>query len=168
MLTTRRDRREGQGGQAIAVIAIALTVVLAAGAMVIDGGNAMAQQRGTQNGADSAALAGATVIAENMGGAGETDADVSTAVNNALGDNSTTGTSSYYVDYSYNIVGTIGRGGSIPDRAGGVQVGGARTFNTFLAGILGMNAWTAGAQATAMAGALRSICSPRTAAARCP
>jgi hypothetical protein len=127
--------------------------------MVIDGGNAMAQQRGTQNGADSAALAGATVIAENMGGAGETDADVSTAVNNALGDNSTTGTASYYVDYSYNIVGTIGRGGSIPDSAGGVQVGGARTFNTFLAGILGMNTWTAGAQATAMAGALRSICS---------
>ena len=67
MLTTRRDRREGQGGQAIAVIAIALTVVLAAGAMVIDGGNAMAQQRGTQNGADSAALAGATAHCRKHG-----------------------------------------------------------------------------------------------------
>ena len=49
-------------------MALSMTVILAATAMVIDGGNAMAQQRGTQNATDAAALAGALVIAEKMGG----------------------------------------------------------------------------------------------------
>jgi hypothetical protein len=159
MNTGRRTRRDGEKGQALAIIAIMMTVLLAVGAMVVDGGNGMAQQRGTQNGADAAALAGAVVIAEKMGGQTVTDSDVSSAVSTAFVQNATDNSASYYVDYNNNVVGTVGRGGSIPSDAGGVQTGGARTFDTFLAGIMGMNTWTATAQATAMAGALRSVCS---------
>jgi len=151
-------RRDAEKGQALVIVAIAMTVLLAGSAMVIDGGNAMAQQRGTQNASDSAALAGATVIAQLMGGAAKTDSDVASAVNGAFAQNSSDNQTSYYVSYSDSIVGTVGRGGSIPSAAGGVQAAGARTFDTFLAGILGISQWTAGAQATAMAGALRSIC----------
>ena len=37
--------------------------------LVIDGGNAWAQQRTTQNGTDAAAQGGATVLAQKLGGA---------------------------------------------------------------------------------------------------
>jgi Flp pilus assembly protein TadG len=150
----RRER-----GQALVFIALSMTVVLAATAMVIDGGNAMSQQRGTQNATDAAALAGAVVIAEKMGGETRTDSNVVSAMNNAFSGNEATMGTSYYVDGSQAIVGTVGRGGSIPSDAAGIQAAGNRTFDTFLAGTVGLNTMTAGAGATALAGALRSVCS---------
>lgn len=155
----RRSTGRREGGQALAFLALSMTVVLAATAMVIDGGNAMGQQRGTQNAADAAALAGAVTIAQDMGGETKDDDDVRTAALSAFNGNSASMGTSYYVDYSYNIVGTVGRGGSIPSDAAGVQIAGSRTFNTFLANIAGINTMTASAQATALAGALRSVCS---------
>lgn len=149
----------GDRGQALPILALSMAVILGATAMVIDGGNAMAQQRGTQNAADAAALAGATVIAEKFGGASRTDSDVATAVSEAFTRNGSTGGTSYYVDYLNNIVGTVGRGGSIPSDAGGVRATGNRTFDTFLAGIVGIDQFTSAADATARAGALRSMCS---------
>jgi len=154
-----RNQRSGDQGQALAIMAIAMTVLLAGGAMVIDGGNAMAEQRGTQNAADAAALAGAVVIAEKFGGETKADSDVVSAMNTAFTQNASSGNGSYYIDYSYNVVGTVGRGGSIPSNAGGIHSAGTRTFDTFLAGALGMNQWSANADAIAMAGALRSVCS---------
>jgi Flp pilus assembly protein TadG len=153
----RGERRES--GQALVLVVISLAVILAATAMVVDGGNAMAQQRQTQNATDAAALAGALTIAQNMGGDTKDDNDVRMAMLGAFSDNSASMGTSYYVDYTYNVVGTVGRGGSIPDDGAGVQVAGSRTFNTFLAGIAGLNSMTSGANATALAGALRSICS---------
>jgi hypothetical protein len=149
----------GERGQALPILALSMAVILGATAMVIDGGNAMAQQRGTQNAADAAALAGATVLAEKFGGASRADSDVATAVSEAFTRNGSVGGTSYYVDYLNNIVGTVGRGGSIPSDAGGVRASGNRTFDTFLAGIVGMDEFTSGAEATARAGALRSLCS---------
>jgi hypothetical protein len=150
--------RRGERGQALPLIALCMTVILGATAMVIDGGNAMAQQRGTQNAADAAALAGATVIAQKFGGGSFTDFDVATAVDDAFDRNGSEPGTSYYVDYTNGVVGTVGRGGSIPSGAGGVRATGNRTFDTFLAGVLGINEFTANAEATARAGALRSIC----------
>ncbi|MEO6349979.1 MAG: pilus assembly protein TadG-related protein [Candidatus Limnocylindrales bacterium] len=155
----RRDDRRGERGQALVFITLSLTVVLAATAMVIDGGNAMSQQRGTQNAADAAALAGAVVIAEKMGGATRTDADVRTAMLSSFSGNGSSMETSFYVDYNYVPVGTVGRGGSIPSDAGGVQAMANRTFDTYLAGLVGLTSMESGAQATAFAGALRSICS---------
>src|SRR3954453_20939548 len=126
-----RDRRDRERGQALPVIALMLTVILGGAAMVVDGGNAMAQQRGTQNAADSAALAAATVLAQKMGGQTKTDADVLDAVNQAFIRNNSTAGTSYYVSYTDAVVGTVGRGGSIPSDAGGVRALGNRTFDTF-------------------------------------
>jgi Flp pilus assembly protein TadG len=152
------DRR-GERGQALVFITLSMAVVLAATAMVIDGGNAMSQQRGTQNAADSAALAGAVVIAEKMGGATRTDSDVRNAMLRSFSGNGSTMEPSFYVDYNENVVGTVGRGGSIPSDAAGVQATANRTFDTYLAGIVGLTSMEAGAEATALAGALRSVCS---------
>ncbi len=152
-------RRDREGGQALVFVALSMTVILGAIAMVLDGGNAMAQQRETQNASDAAALAGAVVLAQDMGGDNQTDSDVRTAMLQSFNSNGTSMGTSYYVDYAYNIIGTVGRGGSVPDDAAGIQVVGNRTFDTYLAGIVGLNTMTSGAGATAMAGALRSICS---------
>ena len=62
----QQSRQDDQAGQAIVIMAISVAVILAASAMVLDGGNAMAQQRGAQNATDSAALAGAVVIGQNF------------------------------------------------------------------------------------------------------
>ena len=157
---SRGDRSRREGGQALVLIIISMAVILMATAMVIDGGNAMSQQRGTQNATDAAALAAAVVIAEKMGGADRDDDDVEDAMVSVFNDNGATSMStSYYVDFSHNIVGTVGRGGSIPSDAAGVQASGARTFDTFLAGFVGLDTMSSGAHATAIAGALRSICS---------
>jgi hypothetical protein len=152
-------RRESAHGQAIVVLALSMTVILGATAIVIDGGNAMAQQRGTQNATDAAAFAGTAVIAEKMGGASRTDADVVSAMNTAFASNLSSLGSALYIQFDGTIAGTVGRGGSIPSSAAGISATGQRQFNTFLASIMGQNSWTAGASATAVAGALRSVCS---------
>lgn len=150
----RRER-----GQAMAVMTIAMAAILGATAMVVDGGNGMNEQRHTQNAADAAALAGALVIAEQRGGATRLDADVVAAMDEVFADNNTTRATSYYIDYQRSTVGTVGLGGAIPSNAWGVRARGGRTFDTLLAGLAGINNWTATAEASALAGALRSVCS---------
>jgi hypothetical protein len=150
--------RERQRGQAIVILAISMTVILGGAAIVVDGGNAMAQQRGTQNATDSAAFAGAVVLAEKMAGASRMDADVATAMNTAFANNGSSMAASYYISFEGDTLGTVGGGGSIPHDAAGIQASGQRTFNTFLASVMGQSVWTAGADATAVAGSLRSIC----------
>jgi hypothetical protein len=147
-----QHRRAGQAGQSIVILAISMAVILAATAVVLDGGNAMAQQRGTQNATDSAALAGAVVIGQQFSGAAKSDTDVFNAVSNAFASNATTMGTAYYVDFALNHVGTVGAGGGIPAAADGVEANGTRSFNTLLAGIAGQPTWTAGATATALAG----------------
>ncbi|MEP7159187.1 MAG: pilus assembly protein TadG-related protein [Chloroflexota bacterium] len=151
--------RDSARGQALAVLALSMTVILGATAMVIDGGNAMAQQRGAQNATDSAALAGTVVIAEKMAGVSRTDADVVDAIDTAFANNNSALSSAQYMEFDGTIAGNVGRGGAIPHDAAGVLVNGQRVFDTFLASIMGQGTWTAGASATAVAGSLRSICS---------
>ena len=54
--------------------------------LVIDGGYALAQRRSAQNAADFAALAGARIVAEKVGGdaANGTDANVQAAIVNSI------------------------------------------------------------------------------------
>lgn len=75
-----------QDGQTLVVVALALVAFLGMSALVIDGGNLFAQQRGSQNGADAASGAGATVLAQSLfstssGGAAKSDAQVLAAMN---------------------------------------------------------------------------------------
>ena len=55
-------------GQVIVLIALAMVAMLAGVALVIDGGNAYAQQRRTQNGIDASAESGAAQLARRMVG----------------------------------------------------------------------------------------------------
>jgi hypothetical protein len=158
-LTIFRSTRRRQGGQAIALMAIGLSVSVLAAGMVVDGGNAMTQQRATQNATDAAALAGSVVIVEKLGGATRTDADVAEAVAEAFADNGAQMGSAQYIDFERNVVGTVGNGGAIPTGAWGITAHGERTFPTLLAGFAGISSMTAGADATALGGALRGICS---------
>jgi Flp pilus assembly protein TadG len=151
-------RRSAQRGQAMVLLVLSLAVVLAGAAIVIDGGNGMSQQRGTQNASDAAALAGALVMVEKMGGQTKSDIDVVNAMTGAYSSNATAMQTSYYVDFDKLVVGTVGRGGSIPSNAWGIQANGRRTFNTMLAGVVGIKTWDASASAVALAGALRGLC----------
>jgi Flp pilus assembly protein TadG len=72
-------------GQTLVLFALALIAIVAMVGLVIDGGNAYAQQRSTQNGSDSAAEAGATILVRNVmaaaaGGTTMTAAQLDTAV----------------------------------------------------------------------------------------
>jgi hypothetical protein len=154
-----KRKRHSRQGQALVLLALSMTVILGATAMVIDGGNGMAQQRGAQNATDAAAFAGTVVIAEKMGGVARTDADVVAAMEAAFDSNGSTMGTAQYVEFDGDVAGTVGRGGSIPQDASGIRASGSRTFDTFLASLMGQPTWTAGADATALAGALRSVCS---------
>jgi Flp pilus assembly protein TadG len=149
--------REEQG-QAIVLMAVSIAVLLVITALVIDGGNAMAHQRATQNGTDASSLAGASVLVQKMGGATRTDADVSQAVTNALAANQTNLISAEYVDYNHNVVGQVGQGGAIPASAAGVRVDGTRSVATYLSNLANIGSISTGATATALAGALDGIC----------
>ena len=152
----------GQRGQMLVVFALASTVVILLAGLVIDGGYALAQRRGAQNAADFAALAGARVIAEWVGGdtANGTDANVQAAIANSIQANGGTPVTfgspngPVYVTSSgtpNGFVGTIS-GGVIPAGTVGVTVGSSRTWNPFFLGVAGISNWTASAVATAKGG----------------
>lgn len=91
-------------GQAIVIMVVALIAALAMVALIVDGGNAWAQQRVTQNGTDSAADAGATVLAKRLANpslfASEAawDGEVLTAMTAAATANEITFDVGYYTD----------------------------------------------------------------------
>jgi len=81
--------RKGERGQMIALFALASTVIILAVGLVIDGGYALAQRRGSQNASDFAALAGARVVALWVSGdtTNGTDGNVMNAISNSIAAN---------------------------------------------------------------------------------
>ncbi|HET7028379.1 MAG TPA: pilus assembly protein TadG-related protein [Candidatus Limnocylindrales bacterium] len=153
-------------GQALVIMVFGLIGMLIMSALIVDGGNAWAQQRGTQNATDSGALAGATVMLQNIagakksGGGSYTSSDVLSAVQSALGSNNSTFDEAHYVGWDQSDLGSVPNDGSaIPSNAAGVSVKGKRTFGTLLAGVAGIGSLSTGANATALAGTLKGICS---------
>ena len=145
-------------GQVLAIMALVLVGLLAMVALVIDGGNAYAQQRATQNGTDAAAEAGAVVLAHRLVGTTITDAMVLAAVNDVAADNSVAITSAEYTDLRGNGLGVFVGGGTVPGTAAGVTAQGARTFDTFLGSVVGITELTASTQATAVSGYKKTTC----------
>lgn len=145
-------------GQVLVLLALGIVAMLGIAGLVIDGGYAFAEQRGSQNGSDSAATAGALVMAQNLpfralGQAlPKTDADVHTAVDAAALSNSLASVNAVYTDLAGQSLGVSVGNGSIPSTAWGVQVSGTRQFNTFFARAVGINSITASTAATAVAG----------------
>ena len=91
--------RRPQGGQVIVIFGLALVAIVAMVALIVEGGNAFAQQRITQNGADAAANAGAVVLAQQLGSPGtKSDADVDAAVDNVAGLNNLVSWTGYYTN----------------------------------------------------------------------
>lgn len=164
--------REARKGQVIVIFAMSLVAVIGMVALVIEGGNAYAEQRGTQNGADAAANAGAVVLGQSLGPDGvlTTDGSVALAVGNVAVANRLGSHTGFYTDVGgryLNNTGTVvanqadaaivGSGDgidAIPPNAQGVRVGGTRTFGTSFARVIGIESIAASADATAVAGKL--------------
>jgi Flp pilus assembly protein TadG len=164
-VTLCRAERSGSRGQILAIGAILLVALIAMGALLLEGGNAFAQQRITQNGSDAAANAGAVVLAQRLGGTSKTDADVAAAVNSMISSNGLTAVVAQYTDVSGKTIDSGGTqaaisgnppaavgSGSIPPNAQGVAVSGTKTFATVLARALGINSFSATSDATAITG----------------
>ena len=159
--STRRPR-----GQVIVIAALAMVSLIGGVALVLEAGNAYAHQREAQNGSDAVANAGATVLAEWLGGTAKTDADVVAKMNTVSSANFLGSYLGYYTDVSGNLLtpggatttnlGAAARvgDGSIPPNAQGVQAASSKVFGTTFARVLGFNQFTASAEATAVAGAL--------------
>jgi hypothetical protein len=147
------SHRDDSRGQAIVLVAIAFVGILAMAALVIDGGNAYAQQRRTQNWTDSAANAGAG------GTDAEWDARVVASVNESIAaDGLDTIPTIEYTNISGSVLGPANTG-SIPANTAGVHVVGTRSFQTFFGGITallpggqGIYSFTASTEATAVTG----------------
>ena len=79
-------RLHGERGQTLALFAICLVVILLGVGLVVDGGYALWQRRSSQNASDLAALAGARIVAESVGGdaTNGTDANVKAGIIQAV------------------------------------------------------------------------------------
>jgi hypothetical protein len=106
---TRRDAPTGASGQALVIMVGAMFAVMVMVGLIIDGGNAWAQQRIVQNGSDAAAEAGAVIMGQRFAGAtppvGGWDAAVLKAITDSAAANGITVTSvvdgktnAYYTD----------------------------------------------------------------------
>jgi len=171
----RFTSRDGERGQALVVMVAALIAMIAMVAVIVDGGNAWAQQRDTQNGTDAAAEAGAIVIVQNFGGAatpacGDWDCAVAAGVAAAAANNGISVPTAYYTDVQGDMLTPLGAvtasegsaaqvgAGVFPPGASGVRAKGTKSFKTFVAGIVGQTDWTANTEATAVAGTLEGTC----------
>ena len=140
--SNRRER-----GQIIVIAALGMVAFIGLVALVLEGGNAYAQQRVTQNTVDAAANAGAVVIAQSLGGVAKTTTDVAAAMSPIMAPGPT---GLDLVDARFtNVTGQLltpfgvvtpdralaARVGTdaIPPAAQGVSVAGQRTFGTSFA-----------------------------------
>lgn len=164
-----RDRARGQ----VLVMFVGGVLALITGvAFVVDGGNAMSQQRATQNGADAAAQAGTVVLAQYlMGGSSATgavgtcpttpadpwDREVCKAVYGSAANNKVTIATAEYTDYKGDVIGVVGSG-TKPNGAQGVRAYTSRQFGTYFARAVGIESFTATTQATAVTGVITTLC----------
>ena len=169
-------------GQMLVLFTLIMTfVIIPAVGLVVDGGYALAQRRASQNASDFAALAGARIIAERIGGntTDGTDANVEAAIVASLAANKSTPVAfgapdgPRYVNTNGTFACHDGTGtaeacngsnqstsyvgnGHIPIganalEAAGVVVGSSRSWTPFFVGAL-VGSWTASSTATAKGG----------------
>ncbi len=130
-------RRNGEVGQSIVIMTLAVFAMIAFAALVFDGGTAYAERRHMQNAADAAAMAGARAMAQS----GARPCDVWTAVTNyAETRNGADGgrTEAYYLQNGNQKGNEIPKNcGNINPNVEGIAVVTHKNFNTFFAGVLG-------------------------------
>ncbi|HYM83970.1 MAG TPA: pilus assembly protein TadG-related protein [Candidatus Dormibacteraeota bacterium] len=146
----------------LVLFALASTAIILAVGLVIDGGYALVQRRASQNAADFAALSGARIIAEWIGGntTDGTDANVRAAISSTIQVNGgaaiTFGAPNgpVYVDSTGSPTGYVGvqPANTIPAGTVGVTVASSRSWRPFFIGLAGFTDWSASAGATAKGG----------------
>ena len=144
-----REPRHDQSGQVLVLFALTLVGLLAALALILDGGRVYAERRATQNAADAAAMAGATkLVSSDPGGslsAVLTAACEAANKNGGFGSgsvDSTCGTNG--TDVKVHVPG--GDGVATPltnvypkfENPGYVQVGIHTSFKSFMSALLGL------------------------------
>lgn len=121
-------------GQSLVLFVLSLVAMVTMVGLVVDGGNAYAQQRATQNAADAASEVGATVLAQSLlsvasGGAPKTDANVRDAINASAAANGVApfhpfvaySSEAYYTDFGGNLL--TSSGAATTDATTAVRVG---------------------------------------------
>ncbi len=163
--------RRHQDGQTLVILALAMIPLLVMVGVVVDGGFAFTQQRRTQNAMDAAANAGAVMMVQNLPfrvkGQPQpiSDAAVYNEIISVANTNGVTNPvpTAVYTDIHGDplagpvVVGSLGAS-SPPNDAYGVEAQGSIPFGTFFGGVAGFTGFTASARATAVAGAITSIC----------
>lgn len=155
-------------GQVLAVVGLSLVAIVAMVGLVIDVGFAWGQQRDAQNGADAAAHAGAIVLLDRLTGvappAGGWDEAVHQKVQLAAISNGMTVPEAQYTRWNGQTfdppiyVGPSDGTANPPTDAQGVAVVGSKTFEPFIAQIIGFTSFTANTTATAVAGNISDPC----------
>jgi hypothetical protein len=155
----RTGRRGRQSGQIVVVLAVGLIALVVGVGLVLDVGYAWSEQRATQNSADSAAKAGAVVLAQRAAEgtastltAAQWDERVRNAVLGAVALNGSALTSAEYTDYLGTPSGMAVGLGSIPANAAGVHVVANKSPGTYLVRVIGINEWQISQEAIAVSG----------------
>lgn len=171
-MTRHSDAATQERGQILIIVAVGMLVFVAMVGVVIDAGFAWGQSRDTQNAADAASEAGALLLAHNLPYVHSTppqtapngNAEVRAAVLSTAATYDVTVAEAWYTDYFGAHVGgapLIGPGqlgaGPAPAAAEGVQVTGTKTFDTFIAQIVGIGEMTTRMDATAVSGYIATI-----------
>ena len=165
-----RHQPDREAGQMIVIAALAMVAIVAGVALVLEGGSAYANQRIAQNSADAVAHAGATVLAQRLGGTPRDDEDVADWMQDIADDNGLSSFTAYYVNVlgqyiaatglvatgpgEWVEVGSVGPGLPPPPKAQGVRVTGVRSFQMTFGRAIGMNSLDASGDATAVMGRL--------------
>lgn len=163
-----RDER----GQVLIIVAAGMFVFIAMVGLVVDGGYAWGQQRDSQNASDASAEAGALLLAHNLpyryASPPQTppngNAEVRAAVLSSAATFGVSVEEAWYTDFDGAHVGgapLIGTGqlgsGAAPAAAEGVEVTTTKTFDTFIARIVGMAQMTTRTDATAVSGYVDTV-----------
>jgi Flp pilus assembly protein TadG len=165
----RKVKKYGrERGQALVMIALAMTALVAFLALSIDGGMAYNQRRESQNGADSGAVAGAYTVLSQRRASAVNQAAVRTRVNQAvqahgipdtdgLPNNRINGNVDvFYTNSEGQILGSgcqvsVNCSSAVANQAWGVTVRVRKPFTTFFAGIVGRPNMTVAANAVGVA-----------------
>lgn len=139
-------------GQTLVIVAVGMVVLVGMVGVIIDVGIQWAGNRGSQNGSDATAEAGAIVLMESLLGAPRTDADVLDAVEAAADVNDIEIEVAEYTDWQGNVLGAEVGDGTIPAGAQGVRVVGTRVHTTVFARILNVNELSVFTDAIAVTG----------------
>src|SRR5262245_6890761 len=101
-------RSRSDRGQIIVIAAFAMIAMIAFGALVLEGGNAYAQQRVVQNGADATANAGAVRLGQRLAGVATIDSDVLTVMTSTATANRIDSFTAWYTDVQGHYINLAG------------------------------------------------------------